>query len=102
MLITLTENRRESGDDAIIKTISSRLAGGRKELNTEPSRVSLYCIFKNHEPYIVIVGCCGYARISINAAILTACIQLIGHSGNVDCRGLRTNAGYLRGTEKSA
>ncbi|KAF8186802.1 hypothetical protein BJ912DRAFT_453061 [Pholiota molesta] len=39
MLITLTENRRESGDDAIIKTISSRLAGGRKELNTEPSRV---------------------------------------------------------------
>ncbi|KAF9482914.1 hypothetical protein BDN70DRAFT_964606 [Pholiota conissans] len=39
MLITLTENRREAEGDAIIKTISSRLAGGRKELNTEPSCV---------------------------------------------------------------
>jgi len=39
MLITLVEERRD-GSDAIIKTISSRLAGGRRELNTEPSRVS--------------------------------------------------------------
>ncbi|KIM47303.1 hypothetical protein M413DRAFT_440752 [Hebeloma cylindrosporum] len=38
MLITLVEERRD-GSDAVIKTISSRLAGGRRELNTEPSRV---------------------------------------------------------------
>jgi len=38
MLITLVEDRRES-NDTIIKTISSRLAGGRRELNKEPSRV---------------------------------------------------------------
>ncbi|KAF9561500.1 hypothetical protein CPC08DRAFT_707327 [Agrocybe pediades] len=38
MLITLVEDRRES-DNTIIKTISSRLAGGRRELNKEPSRV---------------------------------------------------------------
>ncbi|KDR70041.1 hypothetical protein GALMADRAFT_76875 [Galerina marginata CBS 339.88] len=38
MLITLVEDRREN-TDPIIKTISSRLAGGRRELNKEPSRV---------------------------------------------------------------
>ncbi|CAA7266441.1 unnamed protein product [Cyclocybe aegerita] len=41
MLITLVEDRREgsSANDALIKTISSRVAGGRRELNMEPSRV---------------------------------------------------------------
>ncbi|KAF8959813.1 hypothetical protein BDZ97DRAFT_1836010 [Flammula alnicola] len=39
MLITLVEDRRDPSGDAIIKTISSRLAGGRRELNKEPSRV---------------------------------------------------------------
>ncbi|KAJ3515568.1 hypothetical protein NLJ89_g1672 [Agrocybe chaxingu] len=41
MLITLVEDRREGSgtNDALIKTISSRVAGGRRELNTEPSRV---------------------------------------------------------------
>ena len=39
MLITLTEERRDGPNDAIIKTISSRRAGGRRELNMEPSQV---------------------------------------------------------------
>ena len=39
MLFTLTDERRDGPNDAIIKTISSRRAGGRRELNTEPSRV---------------------------------------------------------------
>lgn len=40
MLIPIHEERREGAGSEIIKTISSRIAGGRKELNTEPSRVS--------------------------------------------------------------
>ena len=39
MLFTLTDERKDGPNDAIIKTISSRRAGGRRELNTEPSRV---------------------------------------------------------------
>jgi DNA excision repair protein ERCC-4 len=41
MMITLVEDRREqTANDAIIKTISTRVAGGRREIKTEPSRVS--------------------------------------------------------------
>ena len=41
MMITLVEDRREqTTNDAILKTISTRVAGGRREIKTEPSRVS--------------------------------------------------------------
>ena len=46
MLFTLTDDRKDGPNDAIIKTISSRRAGGRRELNTEPSRVR--SILKNY------------------------------------------------------
>ncbi|EPQ51671.1 hypothetical protein GLOTRDRAFT_117975 [Gloeophyllum trabeum ATCC 11539] len=39
MLMPILEERRSGSNDAVIKTISSRIAGGRKELNKEPSRV---------------------------------------------------------------
>jgi hypothetical protein len=41
MLLPIIEDRSAgtSAGDAIIKTISSRVAGGRRELNAEPSRV---------------------------------------------------------------
>jgi DNA excision repair protein ERCC-4 len=39
MLIILTDERKDGPNDVIIKTISSRRAGSRRELNTEPSRV---------------------------------------------------------------
>ncbi|PPQ88277.1 hypothetical protein CVT25_005440 [Psilocybe cyanescens] len=39
MLITLVEDRRSANSESMIKVISSRLAGGRRELSAEPSRV---------------------------------------------------------------
>jgi DNA excision repair protein ERCC-4 len=41
MLLPIHENQRAASDvgEAIIKTISSRVAGGRKELSAEESRV---------------------------------------------------------------
>ncbi|KAF9042328.1 hypothetical protein BJ165DRAFT_1349294 [Panaeolus papilionaceus] len=41
MVITLVDEQREGigRSESVIKTISTRLAGGRRELNTEPSRV---------------------------------------------------------------
>jgi hypothetical protein len=48
MLLPIMEERTAGASvgDAIIKTISSRIAGGRKELNKEPSRVRpLYSYF---------------------------------------------------------
>ncbi|KAF9075743.1 hypothetical protein BDP27DRAFT_953568 [Rhodocollybia butyracea] len=39
MLLPIIEDRRAAESDAIIKTISSRIAGGRRELNKAPSQV---------------------------------------------------------------
>ncbi|KAJ4473855.1 hypothetical protein J3R30DRAFT_3684817 [Lentinula aciculospora] len=39
MLLPIIEDQRTAENDAIIKTISSRLAGGRRELNVVPSQV---------------------------------------------------------------
>ena len=41
MLLPIHENQRAGSDvgEAIIKTISSRVAGGRKELSTEAAQV---------------------------------------------------------------
>ncbi|TRM61018.1 hypothetical protein BD626DRAFT_88683 [Schizophyllum amplum] len=39
MLLPIFEDTREKAGDSIIKTISTRIAGGRRELSTEPSRV---------------------------------------------------------------
>ncbi|KIK60408.1 hypothetical protein GYMLUDRAFT_167820 [Collybiopsis luxurians FD-317 M1] len=39
MLLPIMEDPQTSGSDAIIKTISSRIAGGRRELNKAPSQV---------------------------------------------------------------
>lgn len=45
MLLPIHENQRAGSDvgEAIIKTISSRVAGGQKELSTEASRVRPFC-----------------------------------------------------------
>jgi len=45
MLLPIHEKQRAASDvgEAIIKTISSRVAGGRKELSTEESRVRPSC-----------------------------------------------------------
>lgn len=45
MLLPIHEKQRAASDvgEAIIKTISSRVAGGRQELCTEESRVSPSC-----------------------------------------------------------
>ncbi|KAF9030370.1 hypothetical protein BDZ89DRAFT_1159420 [Hymenopellis radicata] len=39
MLLPILEDPRAASNDAVIKTISTRFGGGRKELNKEPSRV---------------------------------------------------------------
>ncbi|KAI0819608.1 hypothetical protein BC628DRAFT_1401839 [Trametes gibbosa] len=39
MLMPILEDRASAAGEAIIKTISSRIAGGRKEVSTEPARV---------------------------------------------------------------
>ena len=52
MLLPIRESNRAASDvgEAIIKTISSRVAGGRIELSTEQSRVGPSpCILVSHE-----------------------------------------------------
>jgi DNA excision repair protein ERCC-4 len=43
MLLPILEERRPGAgtSDALIKTINTRIAGGRREINKEPSQVGL-------------------------------------------------------------
>lgn len=41
MLLPILEDRTTDAGDAVIKTISSRIAGGRKEINAELSKVAV-------------------------------------------------------------
>jgi DNA excision repair protein ERCC-4 len=43
MLLPILEERRHGAgaSDALIKTINTRIAGGRREINKEPSQVGL-------------------------------------------------------------
>jgi hypothetical protein len=64
MLLPIMEERTvgASVGDAIIKTISSRIAGGRKELNKEPSRVRLNNdVVSLSQTHVYCVGNCRYA-----------------------------------------
>ena len=56
MLLPIFEDRSAAtggAGDAIIKTISSRIAGGRKELNKEPSRVCNSFLSLRRHTYII-------------------------------------------------
>lgn len=68
MLMPIIEQQRAVQNDSLIKTISSRIAGGRKELNTEPSRV------------------CGTLRLSFMAVLNLISVQVI-----VDIREFRSS-----------
>jgi hypothetical protein len=87
MLLPIMEERTAGASvgDAIIKTISSRIAGGRKELNKEPSRVRLhnYVVFLS-QTRMYCLGNCRYARIPVDLAVTSACIRVTCYSGDVD------------------
>ena len=64
MLLPIMEERTAGASvgDAIIKTISSRIAGGRKELNKEPSRVLLHIyVVSLSQIHVYCLGDCRYA-----------------------------------------
>lgn len=46
MLLPILEEKRDGAghSEDTVKTISSRYAGGRREINTEPSKVCLLCV----------------------------------------------------------
>ena len=98
MLMPILEERRSEKGDAIIKTISSRIAGGRKELNTEPSRVRfmdgpLPHAKLNHTRKL---GHCRYARVPLVFTITSPCVGTARTSGHVDRWRLHPDPGYMR------
>ena len=44
MLMPIHEDRTSAAGEAIIRTISTRVAGGRKEASIEPARVSAFLV----------------------------------------------------------
>lgn len=91
MLLPIIEDRRAAESDAIIKTISSRIAGGRRELNKAPSQVYLIHF---HHGYIALMhtGDCGHAGIPLNTTVFVARIGLVSHTRNINGWRLYHNA----------
>ena len=72
MLLPIHEKQRAASDvgEAIIKTISSRVAGGRTELSTEESRVRpSSCWHFGAHSVDSATGYCRHARVSVDASI---------------------------------
>ena len=102
MLLPIFEDRRApTGGDALIKTISTRIAGGRKEINKEPSRVTqalrMYAAPPNLPHY---VGDCRHAGVPVYAPFAAPRCEPARHPGYAHRRGLHPHAGHLRGTEE--
>src|SRR5882762_9891464 len=102
MLMPILEDHAagSAAGEAIIKTISSRLAGGRKEAATEPSRVrsspvnsTCLCLTDN-------LGYHRYARVLFDTTFASPRFQALGHTCDVDCRRLHTDTRHLRGTKE--
>ena len=76
MLMPILEERRSEKGDAIIKTISSRIAGGRKELNTEPSRVRFMNkpLLRAEFNHTHKLGHCRHARVPFVFAVTSTCV----------------------------
>ena len=96
MLITLTEEYKDGPNDVIIKTISSRRAGGRRELNTEPSRVRSNPISKLFScERFFFSGHCRYERIQIYVTFIATCVKPTCDSCNSHYWGLYFDARNL-------
>jgi hypothetical protein len=104
MMIILVEDRKEkTTNDAILKTISTRVAGGRREINTEPSRVSGTSTISLVFMFLYVnLGCCGYARVSFNFTIVSACLWVVGDPCDSDSWGLCLDARYCCREEESS
>lgn len=100
MLLTL-EERREPGSgsgESVIKTISTRLAGGRRELSKELARVRSRCFYFSRVRGVVLmmrVGNCGHAGVPLDVTFLAPCRKCAGRACYLDGGGLYTYTGYL-------
>lgn len=57
MLLPIFEDRTDARSEAVIKTISTRIAGGRREVRTEPAQVRSVCGQPqfNGEPFLQVI-----------------------------------------------
>lgn len=101
MLLPIIEDQRTAESDAIIKTISSRVAGGRRALNLVPSQV---CLCPLSPPLNILsqssIGHCGHAGVPLNVTFFAACLTSIGHTGDIDGRRLYLDSRDMRREEE--
>jgi hypothetical protein len=70
MLLPILEDRSATRGEAIIKTISTRIAGGRREVSKEPAQVRL--ILSSLSMAEACPGNRRHARVSVNLAVSSA------------------------------
>ncbi len=86
MLLPILEDpKRTSSSDEIIKTISTRVAGGRRELNKDPSRVCMSS-YDSCDSVLVLSGHCRHERVPVYVALVAACYESACYPRDLDCR----------------
>jgi hypothetical protein len=101
MLLPILEERRPGAgtSDALIKTINTRIAGGRREINKEPSQVGLdeFAVLLTNKLHS---GHRRHARIPIDTAFTSPRVQFTSHTGNFNRRRLHPHTRHMCRTKE--
>jgi len=89
MLLPIFEDRRGGASEEIIKTISTRIAGGRREVDTQPPQVRVVAELSEMKRGLTLpLGDSRHARVQIYLTLDAACFECASHPCNPHCRGL--------------
>jgi hypothetical protein len=96
MLLPIMEagSAARTANDALIKTISSRIAGGRREVNKDPSQVPIFGTISSLS-LLSGTGHSGYARVSVHITVSFTCLEITRHSGDTHRWRLYSHARHL-------
>ena len=93
MLLPIFEDRRRGASEEIIKTISTRIGGGRRDVDTQPPQVRVVAdASEMKRRFTSPLGDSSHARVQIYLALDAACFECAGHSCTSHRRGLYSHA----------
>ena len=101
MLMPILDDRRAAeSNDNLLRTISTRIAGGRKDVTTEQPRVSSsiahICCLTNMPP----IGYRGPARVPLVSSLAVAYVRHSRRTCDIDCRRLCARTGHVCGAKE--
>ena len=96
MLMPILEERRPTdNNDHLIRTLSTRIAGGRKDVTAEPPRVCPLTLGYPVQQFIRNTGHRRHAGVQVFVAVITAHVGRARHSGDTHRGRLRVDPGHV-------